>query len=129
MVAARLVGMRMPRVLKISGKESHYHWRLTEKLTSKASGAILFIMLKVKVSSKRQVTFPKQVCESLGIQSGDEILLERDVKSNQEIWYLKPAREETRSWLGSLREYASNKSHSMGAVRDSIARGRSSKRS
>ena len=86
-------------------------------------------MLKVKVSSKRQVTFPKQVCESLGIQSGDEILLDRDVKCNQEVWYLKAAREETRSWMGSLREYARNKGHSMNAVRDSIARGRISKRS
>ena len=86
-------------------------------------------MLKVKVSSKRQVTFPKQVCESLGIQAGDEILLERDVRFNQEVWYLKPAHEETRSWQGSLREYAGNKGHSMDAVRDSIARGRNSKRS
>lgn len=88
-------------------------------------------MLKVKVSSKRQVTFPKQVCESLGIEPGDEILLDRDVKSNQEVWYLKPAREETetRSWLGSLRGYARNKGHSMDAVRDSIARGRNSKQS
>ena len=86
-------------------------------------------MLKVKVSSKRQVTFPKQVCESLGIQSGDEILLDRDVKSNQEVWYLKPAREETRSWLGSLRKYARNKDHNMDAIRDSIAKGRITKRS
>ena len=86
-------------------------------------------MFTVKVTSKRQVTFPKQVCESLGIEVGDEILLDRDVKSNQEVWYLKPARAETRSWLGSLRNYATNKSHGMDAVRDSIARGRTTNRS
>lgn len=86
-------------------------------------------MLKVKVSSKRQVTFPKKVCETLGIKTGDELLLERHVEANQEVWYLKPAKEATRSWLGSLREYARNKDHSMEAIRDSIARGRIPKQS
>lgn len=83
-------------------------------------------MLKVKVSSKRQVTFPKQVCESLGIHPGDEILLQRQMVSGEEVWFLKPANEKTRSWLGSLREYGRNKAHGMEAVRDSIARGRKS---
>ncbi len=82
-------------------------------------------MLKVKVSSKRQVTFPRKVCESLGIQAGDEIVLDRHVENDEELWYLKSVKGETRPWLGSLRRYAVNKQSSMDAVRKSIAKGRS----
>lgn len=84
-------------------------------------------MLKVRVSSKRQVTFPKRVCDALGIRKGDEILLDRHVENGQEVWYLKSDRKETRPWLGSLQAFARNKDNSMDAVRKSIASKRSSK--
>lgn len=83
----------------------------------------------MKVSSKRQVTFPKQVCESLGIHPGDEILLERHVDSGEEVWYLKPAKEARRPWLGSLRKYGHNKKHDLDAIRESILQGRKNNRS
>ena len=81
-------------------------------------------MLKVKVSTKRQVTFPRKVCESLGIQSGDEILLDRHVEGDEEVWYLKLGKGKSRPWLGALKGYAGNKDHNMKAVRESIAKGR-----
>lgn len=86
-------------------------------------------MVTVKVSSKRQVTFPKRVCESLGIQTGDEILLDRHVESGREVWYLVPAKAQGRSWLGALKDYSAGKNHEMEAVRESVAKGRVADRS
>lgn len=82
-------------------------------------------MLKIKLSSKRQATFPKQVCESLGIEPGDEVLLDRRAENDREVWLLRPAKEADRPWLGSLRSYAVDKSHDMDDIRASIDRGRS----
>ena len=81
-------------------------------------------MLKIKVSSKRQATFPKQVCESLGIQPGDEIFLDRRVESDEEVWILKSSKEIIRPWLGSLRQFAHGKSHDMDSIRTSVVEAR-----
>ncbi len=81
-------------------------------------------VLKIKVSSKRQATFPKQVCESLGIQPGDEIFLDRRVESDEEVWVLKASKGLDRPWLGSLRKFGHGKSHDMEEIRGSIAKGR-----
>lgn len=81
-------------------------------------------MLKIKMSAKRQATFPKQVCDSLGVKAGEDLLLDRHVENNREFWVLKPAREVTRPWLGSLREYASGKDHNMDRIRESVSRSR-----
>ncbi len=78
-------------------------------------------MLKVRLSSKRQATFPKQVCESLGVRVGDSLLLDRRMESDGEVWVLRRAEEPSRPWLGSLRAYAVNKPHDMESVRASIA--------
>lgn len=81
-------------------------------------------MLKIKLSSKRQATFPKQVCETLGLQPGDDLLLDKGTEHDEEVWYLRPAKPHKRPWLGSLRAYAKGKSHDMDAIRDSIATAR-----
>lgn len=86
-------------------------------------------MLKIKVSSKRQATFPKQVCDSLGIQPGDDILLDRRIEADREVWFLRPEKEYARPWFGSLREYARGKVHEMDAIRKSIAAKRTSGKS
>lgn len=83
-------------------------------------------MLKVKLTAKRQATFPVHVCQSLGVNPGDELLLE-PLKNNNgsEGWVLKPAKVgEYPHWFGSARKYAQGKDHSMNAIRESIARGR-----
>lgn len=79
-------------------------------------------MLKVKLSSKRQATFPRNVCESLGLKPGDEILLEPTGDTAE--WTLRPAKARSRPWLHRLRPYAAENDHSMDAVRGSIAKGR-----
>ena len=80
-------------------------------------------MLRVKVTAKRQVTFPRKVCESIGIRAGDEIVLERRNLGDGEVWCLRSERRPERAWLGALRGYARGKEHGMDAVRDSIYRG------
>ena len=51
----------------------------------------------VKVTSKRQVTFPKRVLEALGVQPGDQIELEE----HGDGFILRPRREE--EWVPPLR--------------------------
>lgn len=81
-------------------------------------------MYKVKLSLKRQATFPKQVCDALGLSSGGEILLERRIEGNEEIWLLRPAKANNRDWLGCLSAYGHGKSFDMDDIRKSVIRGR-----
>jgi bifunctional DNA-binding transcriptional regulator/antitoxin component of YhaV-PrlF toxin-antitoxin module len=81
-------------------------------------------MLKVKLSSKRQAAFPRGVCESLGLELGDEIVLEPKITNGEESWELRPAKALQRPWLHRLNHYAAGKDHSMEGIRASIAKGR-----
>ena len=81
-------------------------------------------MLKVKLSSKRQATFPRGVCESLGLEPGDEIVLEPTIIDGEENWTLRPAKARQRPWLHRLNRYAEGKDHSIESIRTSITKGR-----
>ena len=81
-------------------------------------------MHKVKLSSKRQATFPRGVCDSLGLEPGDEIVLEPRITDGEETWTLRPAKARQRPWLHRLKRYAAGKEHSMEGIRSSIAKGR-----
>lgn len=83
-------------------------------------------MLKLKLSSKRQATFPKKVCESLGLEPGDEVLLEPSGEGEETRWTLRPAKARPRPWLHRFKSYAHNKDHSMESIRASIVMGRKS---
>ncbi len=85
--------------------------------------------MKIKVTAKRQATFPKQVCESLGVEPGDELVLDRRVDAGQEVWVLRPAKGQNRPWLGHLKAYGKGKTHDMESIRSSIRRGRASSNS
>ena len=84
-------------------------------------------MLKVKLSTKRQATFPRGVCESLGLEPGDEIVLEPKITNGEETWELRPVKARQRPWLHRLNRYATGKAHSMERIRASIAKGRQPK--
>ncbi|MCC5788324.1 MAG: AbrB/MazE/SpoVT family DNA-binding domain-containing protein [Opitutales bacterium] len=81
-------------------------------------------MFTVKITAKRQATLPKRVCDSLSLKPGDELKLERTVVNNRESWILRPARPLNREWIGSLRDYAGQKSHKMSDIRANIAKKR-----
>jgi bifunctional DNA-binding transcriptional regulator/antitoxin component of YhaV-PrlF toxin-antitoxin module len=82
-------------------------------------------MLKIKLTTKRQATFPAKVCRALGVSAGDEVILEpRTEADGSTSWRLKPESSRPRSWLGSLNAYAKGKKHSLRSIRESIVKGR-----
>jgi AbrB family looped-hinge helix DNA binding protein len=79
-------------------------------------------MPTIKLTSKRQATLPKDVCEHLHLREGDEIELEPRVLDGETVWVLRPKTVDW-SWIGSV-EVPANVSHDIEDVRASIAKGR-----
>ena len=84
-------------------------------------------MSKIKLTAKRQATFPSKVCNELGVAPGDELELRPAKVGGENVWVLKPASKPRSKWIGSLKRYAGNASgdHSMESIRKSVAEGRS----
>lgn len=79
----------------------------------------------IKLTSKRQATFPVELCEDLGLGPGDELELIPRVEGGERVWILQKRKTPQRSWLGCLSGYAANaEDHSMESVRESIRKGR-----
>lgn len=76
----------------------------------------------IKLTAKRQATFPGHVCEELGVQPGDTMRIEKRVLEGQPVWVLVPTKHDT-SWFGSLRRYGVGKDHRMSAIWKSVAHG------
>ena len=47
----------------------------------------------VKLTSKRQATFPVQLCQNLGVKAGDDLVLERKKIGDEIAWLLKPRKK------------------------------------
>jgi bifunctional DNA-binding transcriptional regulator/antitoxin component of YhaV-PrlF toxin-antitoxin module len=77
-------------------------------------------MTTIKMTAKRQATFPTELCEDMRIGPGDELIVEHKLIQDELVWVLKP-RGNKLEWLGALRKYAQNKSHEMDDIRRSIA--------
>ncbi len=77
----------------------------------------------IKLTSKRQATFPAQLCRELGIQPGDRIILEREVIDEVPVWIIKLKPRSSSRWFGRLNKYARDKSHDMEVIRKSIGLG------
>ncbi len=80
----------------------------------------------IRITSKRQATLPKALCDEMGVQPGDSLSVERTSVDDQDTWVIRPV-EQTRKpgWVGSLKRYAVGKTHDMDSVRRSIEEGRS----
>jgi len=78
----------------------------------------------IKLSSKRQATFPRSVCEELDLRQGDAIELEPREIDGERVWVLRRHERPETPWFGSLRRYAQGKPHSMAAIRKSIGEAR-----
>ena len=76
-------------------------------------------MPTLKMTAKRQVTFPAQVCKDLGLQPGALLNLEKRTIEDQPVWVLRP-RKANISWFGSLKKYATNENHDLEDIRNSI---------
>jgi bifunctional DNA-binding transcriptional regulator/antitoxin component of YhaV-PrlF toxin-antitoxin module len=82
-------------------------------------------MTTLTLTSKRQATFPKETCESLGLKPGDVIELEPRNEGGTRVWVLRPQPTRIREWVGCLGSRAKKvTSHSLAAIRESIAAGR-----
>jgi bifunctional DNA-binding transcriptional regulator/antitoxin component of YhaV-PrlF toxin-antitoxin module len=62
----------------------------------------------IKLTSKRQGTFPVEVCRQLGVGPGDSLMIEAMGTGDERVWVLKPVKESRPAWLGSLKRYAGN---------------------
>ncbi len=82
-------------------------------------------MATLTLTSKRQATFPRETCESLGLKPGDVIELEPRDEGGTKVWVLRPQPARTREWVGCLGAHAGDVTdHSLAAIRWSIAAGR-----
>ncbi len=82
--------------------------------------------LQLKLTTKRQATFPVATCHALGIQPGDTLEMESRVLEGETVWILKPRPVLDFSWIGSLKGKGTKtpRDHSMEAIRQSITTGR-----
>ena len=82
-------------------------------------------MPTLTLTAKRQATFPRATCKSLGLKPGDVVELESRDDANGRVWVLRPKPARARRWIGSLGAFGRVASdHSMAAVRASVAAGR-----
>ena len=77
----------------------------------------------IKLTSKRQASFPSKLCGDLGVEPGDRLEVKPASIDGQLVWTIRPIKP-TGEWIGSLEKYAKNKSHRLEDIRDSITKGR-----
>ena len=78
----------------------------------------------IKLTSKRQATFPEAVCESLGVGAGDRLVLTSMIIKGRTVWMIEPPQPDDSAWFGVLHKYVRGRRHDMAAIRASIAAGR-----
>jgi len=83
----------------------------------------------IKLTSKRQATFPRAVCKEMDVKPGDALTLEQRVVDGERVWILRPEARSDAEWFGCLRSYARGKPHGMAAIRKSIREARKRGRS
>ena len=77
----------------------------------------------IKLTAKRQATFPAELCRDLDLQPGDRLTLERRELDGAPAWVMRPlSGDAVPSWFGALRPFASGKSHAMDDIRRAIGR-------
>ncbi len=85
-------------------------------------------MKTIRLTSKRQATFPKELCEEMKLEPGDSVQVDARIVDGERVWVLRPAKNADRKWLGALRRYGKGKPHDMGSIRESIRKARKSGR-
>ncbi len=76
----------------------------------------------VRLTSKRQATFPARLCRELGVGPGDDLLLERTEIGDTVTWTLKPKKNIHSEWFAGLHKYAAGKNDDMESIRASIGK-------
>ena len=81
-------------------------------------------MKTIRLTAKRQATFPLKLCEDMDLGPGDSVLVDERIVDGERVWVLRPVRDAHQGWFGALRRYAKGKPHDMDAVRKSIGKAR-----
>ena len=81
-------------------------------------------MPTIRLTSKYQATFPRTVCQNMGLKPGDSLMLEDRILEGERVWVLRKSQASGPQWFGCLAKYAKGKPHRMDAVRKSIEEGR-----
>ena len=76
----------------------------------------------IRLTSKRQATFPARLCRELGIEAGDTLILERKEIGGDIAWLIKPQKQIKSSWFSALHKYAEGKDNDMESIRASIGK-------
>lgn len=76
----------------------------------------------VTITAKRQATLPVALCKELGLAPGAKVAVKRRRVGKEIVWVLEGPGPDW-SWVGSLHRYATGRSHRLGDIRRSIARG------
>lgn len=85
-------------------------------------------MATIRLTSKRQATLPKALCEELNLQPGDSLVVERSSIEGEDVWVLRPAGGNLPEWIGALSKYAPGKKHDMTSIRESMEKVRRDER-
>lgn len=75
-------------------------------------------MPTLKLTSKRQATLPKELCDEMAVRPGSRIAVERRVIDGETVWVLRPDTFDW-SWIGSV-SVPADTPHDMDAVRASV---------
>jgi len=81
-------------------------------------------MSAIRITTKRQATLPKALCDEMALRPGDTVIVKKKVIAGKPFWCLTPAERPSGSWFGSLRKYARGKRHDMATIRKHIAKAR-----
>ncbi len=81
--------------------------------------------MRIMMTTKRQATFPRQLCEEMRLKPGNAIQVEAAMLNGRRVWVLHTPPEPPRmDWVGSLRRSAGDsKPLSMESVRAKIVEG------
>ena len=78
--------------------------------------------MQIKMTAKRQATFPKKLCDEMRLAPGHAVEIEPMTLNGRRVWVLSPPPEPpSMAWAGSLRRYAGTRPLSMAAIRKQIA--------
>ncbi len=81
-------------------------------------------MALIRLTSKRQATLPRQLCEEMRLRAGDSLIVDARVVGGERVWLLKPADRIETPWFARLKRYARGKSHELATIRSSVEKAR-----
>ena len=81
-------------------------------------------MALIRLTSKRQATLPRQLCEEMRLRAGDSLIVDARVIGGERVWLLKPADKVETPWFARLKRYAPGKSHELVTIRSSVEKAR-----